>query len=269
MSDINMELGKEGINAEEANKVKEKLLLGSRLANKLDGYIDTAVDFCLGDPQDNWGWITAAGTAWTVSDILKATTTDILRLGEGVKASVGSFSGSWNDYQRGDYYSALMQFATGEVQVLQDVGRVFAVGSLAKGAFSSLTKKIGGEVVETYYRSMSRFDYEKLLNTGRLPATSETFISPARWFSEDYNGVLVEFYMKPGTINELKNVAVGDFSRVVRRSYPSLPDVSSGWNANFAYFKGENGLINIGLGKGRALDAFNRNILLFRRLRVK
>ncbi|MGP4101388.1 polymorphic toxin-type HINT domain-containing protein [Nonomuraea sp. KM90] len=46
---------------------------------------------------------------------------------------------------------------------------------------------------ETYYRTMSDEHFETLQSTGRLPATSETFISPTQAFSEAYGGRLVEF----------------------------------------------------------------------------
>ena len=52
---------------------------------------------------------------------------------------------------------------------------------------------------ETFYRTMSKEDYEEFVKTGKVPATSETFISPTQGFSENYDGVMVKFSMKPGT----------------------------------------------------------------------
>lgn len=40
-----------------------------------------------------------------------------------------------------------------------------------------------------------------------------------------------------------------------------MPTVSKGWKPNNAYFKGEDGQINIGLGKGKGLDIFNDSIV--------
>ncbi|MHB8065638.1 MAG: hypothetical protein ACYDG2_23970, partial [Ruminiclostridium sp.] len=114
---------------------------------------------------------------------------------------------------------------------------------------------------ETFYRTMSKADYETFVKTGKVPATSETFISPTQSFSEGYNGVTVEFKVKAGTTNELASVGVRDSSGVVRDAYGNMPTVSKGWKPNNAYFKGEDGQINIGLGKGTALDIFNNSIV--------
>ncbi|MEY4575796.1 MAG: hypothetical protein RL701_499, partial [Pseudomonadota bacterium] len=46
---------------------------------------------------------------------------------------------------------------------------------------------------EIYYRTMSKEHFKALKQTGRLPATGETFISPTRAFSARYDGVLVQF----------------------------------------------------------------------------
>ena len=55
-------------------------------------------------------------------------------------------------------------------------------------------------------------------------------------------------------------MGVRDASKVVKKQYGDLPNVFEGWNANSAYFKGERGQVNIGLGQGKALDIFNNNI---------
>jgi hypothetical protein len=39
--------------------------------------------------------------------------------------------------------------------------------------------------------------------------------------------------------------------------------IFSGWTRTSAYFKGEGGVLNIGLGRGPALDIFNNAILGF------
>ena len=38
------------------------------------------------------------------------------------------------------------------------------------------------------------------------------------------------------------------------------------WTENFAFFKAEGDQINIGLGKGKALELFNRNIISYRKV---
>ncbi|GAA0075628.1 hypothetical protein UT300005_00060 [Clostridium sp. CTA-5] len=80
--------------------------------------------------------------------------------------------------------------------------------------------------------------------------------------------------MKAGTTQVLEEIGVRNGSSIVAETYPNMPRVSKGWNQNNAFFKGE-GIsvnmsigepqINIGLGKGKALDIFNDNIINFKR----
>ncbi len=120
---------------------------------------------------------------------------------------------------------------------------------------------------ETLYRAMSQEDYEELQRTGRMPATTETTTSPTRSFSEDYDGVLVEFKLKPGTIAELEEIGVRDDGKLTREAYPDMPIGGKGWNQEHARFKQEGTQINIALGKGDALDIFNDNIVSYNAVR--
>ena len=117
-----------------------------------------------------------------------------------------------------------------------------------------------------FYRSMSHEDYEHLLKTGELRGTSETFISPRRAFSEGYEGVLVKFHLKKDSLQELKAIGVKDSASLTKLTYPDMPGVSKSWKYNNAFFKSEGDQINIGLGKGKALDLFNKGIHKFVRL---
>ncbi|WP_044239553.1 hypothetical protein [Gimesia maris] len=68
--------------------------------------------------------------------------------------------------------------------------------------------------------------------------------------------------MVSGTTDSLKNIGVRDSSRAVRDAgLDYLEEVSSGWAAKNAFFKGEGGQVNIGLGQGKALEIFNNNII--------
>lgn len=111
---------------------------------------------------------------------------------------------------------------------------------------------------------MSKEDYGVLQASGRVPATSETFISPSAEFSSAYQGQMVAFSVRPGTTNSLAGVGVRDGSAVTAGAFPNMPMVSSGWTSTSAFFKGEGGIVNIGLGRGSALDIFNDAIRSFR-----
>ncbi len=127
-----------------------------------------------------------------------------------------------------------------------------------------LAKSCGGTT--KFYRSMSHEDFEYLRTTGKLRGTSETFISPRRAFSENYEGVLVRFYLKNDALSELKSIGVKDSALLTSITYPDMPDVGKGWKETSAFFKAEGEQINIGLGKGKALDIFNQGIQRFERL---
>ncbi|HEV2327430.1 MAG TPA: DUF6531 domain-containing protein [Verrucomicrobiae bacterium] len=118
---------------------------------------------------------------------------------------------------------------------------------------------------ETYYRTMSEADYSQLLNTGQIPATGETFISPSLEYAQQYNGVTVQFNVQAGTQNALMDMGVRNSAAgFTGTAYESLPLAQSGWGSSSAFFKweGEN-LVNIGLGQGPALQTFNNNIINF------
>jgi hypothetical protein len=116
---------------------------------------------------------------------------------------------------------------------------------------------------ETYYRTMSDQHLQTLNDTGKLSPTKETFISPTQSFSEGYDGNLVKFTLEPGTTESLMQIGVRNISELTNRLLPDMPIVSKGWAKYFAFFKGEGDQINIGLGKGPALDIFNDAITAF------
>jgi hypothetical protein len=102
-----------------------------------------------------------------------------------------------------------------------------------------------------------------------MPSTGETTTSPTRAFSEGYDGVLVEFEMKPGTTAELQKIGVSDGAPLTTEALPNMPtsaEVGGKWNQKYARFKGEGSQINVQLGRGRGLDTFNDNIDGFRAL---
>jgi hypothetical protein len=110
---------------------------------------------------------------------------------------------------------------------------------------------------------MSKSDFDQLQSTGRVPATSETFISPSQAYSQGYQGVTVRFSVQAGTQDALAGMGVRDASAAASVAYPDMPLVSSGWTSSSAFFKGEGGILNIGLGRGPALNLFNDSIVGF------
>jgi hypothetical protein len=120
---------------------------------------------------------------------------------------------------------------------------------------------------EVYFRSMSPANYEILSTTGRVAAsTGETMVSPSLSYAAQYTGlsepsVLVKLVVQEGTTSQLAEIGVRNTGALVRSTYPEMEIVCKGWMESSAFFKQEgNELINIGLGKGPALDTFNNNL---------
>lgn len=116
---------------------------------------------------------------------------------------------------------------------------------------------------EVYYRTMSQENYDYLRLTGEVPSTGETFISPTEAYSSNYNGVTVEFQLNGGTTDLLRDIGVSNNTTQSVMDYGLMPDVKNAtdWTTNNAFFKGEGVQTNIGLGKGKALEIFNSNIV--------
>jgi hypothetical protein len=159
---------------------------------------------------------------------------------------------------------------SGSVITQVEHGATSAVGGILGSGVSAVlgdTPEIAtGAAGEVYYRTMSAEHYAQLEATGVLSATAETFISPTRKFSEAYAGTLVRLVVRPGTTAALMNVGVRDSSALTTMLFPDMPVVSKGWTALSAFFKGEGGQTNIGLGRGPALDIFNQGLIDFERL---
>lgn len=56
-----------------------------------------------------------------------------------------------------------------------------------------------------------------------MPATTETTISPTSEFSEDYDGILVQFILKPGTRAQLEGIGIRDKSDLAAVTHPDIP----------------------------------------------
>ncbi|MEN5093706.1 hypothetical protein ABE458_23710 [Pseudomonas protegens] len=129
---------------------------------------------------------------------------------------------------------------------------------------------------EIMYRVMSEADFAKMQRTGLIPGTGETSISPNKDYVGKYNGVLVRITTKPGTSAKLQEIGVSANSPTTNQ-FPSMSTQTGKWNQTNARFKveatgeahvsGGAGVLNTQLGKGVALDIFNKNILRVETLR--
>lgn len=121
---------------------------------------------------------------------------------------------------------------------------------------------------------MSKEHYDELLRTNKIRATGDTTTSPNMAFSEGYEGILVQFKVKRGTIEKLETIGVAARNnKMALKKHQNLKLDISPWNEKYARFKLEKGQVNIALGKGEvnialgkgeALKIFNDNILEFK-----
>jgi hypothetical protein len=108
--------------------------------------------------------------------------------------------------------------------------------------FAVFAKFLAAEsaATETFYRTMSQANYDTLAATGKVPATSETFISPSPEYAQQYNGVTVQFNVQAGTQNALMGMGVRNSAAgFAGTAYEGLPMVQSGWGSSSAFFKME------------------------------
>jgi hypothetical protein len=137
------------------------------------------------------------------------------------------------------------------------------------------------EAGEVFYRTISKDHYDELLKNKKISPTGECTTSPNQDFSEDYEGVLVKFYVKKGTIDKLRLIGVSDGHPRVTHYFGDMPSAKKvkettgmSWNQTRARFKVEtlektgNQQVNIALGKGDALDIFNENIVTIEMIKI-
>jgi len=140
---------------------------------------------------------------------------------------------------------------------------LFLMSGPAMGRHNDFCRSsFAAEGTETFYRTVSQANYDSLLATGKLPATSETFISPSLEYASKYNGVTVQFGVQAGTTDSLLGMGVRN-AGLNGGAYGNLPLVQSGWGSSSAFFKLEGNVVNVGLGRGSALNTFNNNIVNF------
>jgi hypothetical protein len=172
----------------------------------------------------------------------------------------------------GDCKKGLIKEITGDL--VEDAGGLgTALSGGTQGAAPPKKKckiKPDDDDVEVYYRTMSQEHWAILNNGGGVSATAETFISPEEAYSRRYDGVLVKLVVREGTTDQLEAIGIRNNTEAARRLYPNMPAPakSKGWWRKHAFFKGEGpNLVNIGLGRIKALNIFNRNLVDSERLR--
>jgi hypothetical protein len=133
--------------------------------------------------------------------------------------------------------TATPQHASGEISLASS----FSIGENGPAlAYDVSGCAVAAEETETFYRTMSQANYDALAATGKLPATSETFISPSLEYAQQYNGVTVQFNMQAGTQNALMGMGVRNSAAgFAGTAYEGLPMVQSGWGSSSAFFKME------------------------------
>lgn len=114
-----------------------------------------------------------------------------------------------------------------------------------------------------FYRTILKQYYDELLNTNKVAGTGETTTSPNMLLSESYEGYLVKFKVKNGTIDELKKIGIREGNPLVKAQFGDMlttKDIEGSWNITHARFKVETlkstgqQQVNIALGKGKSIS---------------
>lgn len=137
-----------------------------------------------------------------------------------------------------------------------------SVGASIEGGGRAFYNNISSSGGEKFFRSMNSSAASSFLRSGKMPAGTETFVSPTSSFAGKFDGVLFEINLRPGTVNALEKIGVRNDA--AGHPFSALPLVQKGWMRSNAFFKAEGGQINIGLGTGDALKTFNSNIQNYR-----
>lgn len=195
------------------------------------------------------------------ADIM-ATTTSVYNSGNietgaatilGMKDQIGSSTGYIRETpslntQEGAFANPAAQLASTMLTAMQEAPLAIAPELIMAKYFRGIT----------FYRTMSQEAADVFTQTGKMPAGSETFISPTRSFAEGYEGVTFKINIKHSTYSDLMKIGVKDASSA--HPFPNMPNVGRGWKSSNAFFKVEGNQMNVGLGNGKALDIFNSGI---------
>ncbi|NME72954.1 hypothetical protein, partial [Flammeovirga aprica] len=158
------------------------------------------------------------------------------------------------------------------------------------GKFGKVIGKKGDYVVEeageVFYRAIPNDHFDELIKGKKLlkPAEwkakgltrigGEGSTSPKLGFSEDYNGVLVKYYLKKGTIDKFVTMGVSNkkpplikkyFGEMISsEEYKSI--TGKKWTLEKVQFKVESNdlnppQVNIQFGKGKGVDVFNESLI--------
>jgi len=151
-------------------------------------------------------------------------------------------------------------------------------GGAAIGQQGDYVIREGGEV---FYRGIKMDHYQHLINTGQLLPTAETFTSPNLEYilakNYGHNGHVIKFYLTPGALSALEDIGIrNDATTKIMQYFPNMPHIrtlSESWLNKHTMFKTEGkklpapfsklGQINIGLGLGKGISAFNQRIKSF------
>jgi RHS repeat-associated protein len=219
------------------------------------------------------GLTLGAGTALIATGSLVASGSAVVSAG-GIGIGSGALLGGVSNVLGGLAGREVTGESTTAGAVVGDfvVGGVFgAAGSVLSKAGAALSKGLF-RGSEKFFRAMSNSEYEGLLENGGLSSGGENFVSTVKSYSQGYLNkpgydVLVQFNANKGTLNELAEVGVRNGAKIVNQlGFGHLPKVSKGWADISAYFKGEQGVLNIGLGKN-SMQIFNNNLQSFKKVK--
>lgn len=112
---------------------------------------------------------------------------------------------------------------------------------------------------------MSKTQFDTFMETGVMPATTETSLSPVLSYSSKYDGVTVKIVVKPGTFSELEKIGIAA-NKPASSQFPNMSTQTGKWMNTNTRFKVEGGQMTTQLGQGKGMEIFNKNIVHFEKV---
>ncbi|HNV86832.1 MAG TPA: interleukin-like EMT inducer domain-containing protein [Candidatus Omnitrophota bacterium] len=108
-----------------------------------DAWLDDVADQIIGEAEATNGWILKATAVNTIKDVLKATITDVARLGDQAPLIGQNWNEMWDAWKAGRPVDSAFKFFALSGNILTEAGRALVIGSLAKGLVGAAIRGAG------------------------------------------------------------------------------------------------------------------------------
>lgn len=115
----------------------------SNAADASDAWLDQTADWIIGEAEATNGWILKATAVNTVKDVIKATITDVVRLGDQIPLMGQNWNDMWAAWHAGQPVDSAFKFLALGGNIITETGRALVIGSVAKGLAVAAIRSTG------------------------------------------------------------------------------------------------------------------------------